>query len=412
MNWRSLLDRAPEDTFALAALVAPPLAVLVPYGMAVELPILGVISALVLWHRGQLGLVPRLPLMFLAVFCLWGGLSLFWAPDPIHGAVTLLRVAALSILGCCALGMARLARQADSQMLIRGLALGLAVAVLLLALDYSRDHALSAVLAQLRGGKPLPEGYKSLLSRGAAMTALLLWPVLQTAWARRSVVSAVVALAAMGIVMLGDNLAAVVAGAAGLLVLTVVLLLPRSGPRWIGVVAAALVAIFALGAPHLPQPPDSFATLPRLPSSAQHRLVIWNYTGQRIAEHPLRGWGMDAARLDPGGDEEVNILERLPSGRIVHSVTGARLPLHPHNAILQWWMELGLPGAVLLAILLWGIARSIGGSRQARAVTTACFVTGLVISCISFGAWQSWWLASLWVAAAIGQAMTRQEVEP
>ena len=53
----------------------------------------------------------------------------------------------------------------------------------------------------------------------------------------------------------------------------------------------------------------------------------------------------------------------------------ATLPLHPHNAALQVWLELGLPGAALMALLLswlWllprggAVAASLrgGGRRQ------------------------------------------------
>ena len=36
--------------------------------------------------------------------------------------------------------------------------------------------------------------------------------------------------------------------------------------------------------------------------SAGHRLEIWHFAGQRIAERPLLGWGLDASRAIPGGN--------------------------------------------------------------------------------------------------------------
>ena len=94
--------------------------------------------------------------------------------------------------------------------------------------------------------------------------------------------------------------------------------------------------------------PLTFARLERLPGlgeaaddfkiSAGHRLLIWSFAGDRIAERPLIGWGLDASRAIPGGDDPIRPGESW-------------MPLHPHNAALQLWLELGVPGAVLFALL-------------------------------------------------------------
>ena len=63
--------------------------------------------------------------------------------------------------------------------------------------------------------------------------------------------------------------------------------------------------------------------------SAGHRLWIWSFAGDRIAERPLTGWGLDASRSIPGGKDPIRPGETW-------------LPLHPHNASLQLWLELGI----------------------------------------------------------------------
>lgn len=417
MSQRPHLDRVPEYSFALAAFVAPPLAVLVPYGMAVELPILGVISALVLWHRGKLGLIPVMPLILGCAFCLWGGITLFWAPDPGHGAITLLRVAALIVLGCCAVGMARLDDGAVFRPLMLGLALGLAVAAVLLAVENWSGHALSAMVAQVRGAKPLPGSFKSQLTRGDAALALFIWPLALVAWRRRSAILASLLVAIFIVGAMGDSLAAGIAATVGIVVLLIVALRPRLASRGLTLILVAAALGLPLAALHFPQPPETFSSLRWLPLSAHHRLVIWRYTADRIAEHPWRGLGMDAARADPGGTDELYIEDRDATGRVLRIVTGARLPLHPHNAILQWWMELGLGGAAILAVFFGWMVRRLEVSpdlgRGDRAALSALLVTGTVISCISYGAWQSWWLASLWLAASfcIASAQPKETVQ-
>jgi O-antigen ligase len=140
--------------------------------------------------------------------------------------------------------------------------------------------------------------------------------------------------------------------------------------------------------------PLTFARLERLPGlgemadtvkiSAGHRLLIWSFAGDRIAERPLTGWGLDSSRAIPGGDEPIRPGETW-------------MPLHPHNAALQVWLELGAPGAVLFALLvatIWGtlarvewpglFAAAAGGSLTIAFV--GCFAT--------YGIWQEWWLGT------------------
>ena len=79
------------------------------------------------------------------------------------------------------------------------------------------------------------------------------------------------------------------------------------------------------------------------------------------------------------------------------------IPLHPHNAILQVWLELGAVGAGFLAFFLVEILHLVQRVTQNRWEAAVCygiFTSGLTISSLSYGIWQSWWLASLLLAAA------------
>ena len=133
--------------------------------------------------------------------------------------------------------------------------------------------------------------------------------------------------------------------------------------------AAALVSVLvAISAPltfaRLERVSDLVVTADAVKFSAAHRLLIWSFVGDRIAEHPLAGWGLNSSRAIPGGKDPIE--------------PGASwLPLHPHNAPLQLWLELGVPGAVLLALLAayawlalaraeWPRRFGRGGRRQSR----------------------------------------------
>ncbi len=404
-----------EAIFALATFVAPPLAVLVPFGMAVYLPIFGLIAAGMLWREYGFARIPLVPLFFTGFLCLWGAVTLVWAPEPGHAAATLARIAGLAVAGVLGLGFAGQGSSSCSRLVAWAAAAGLAVAAVLIAGDLMTSNTISSLLSLAKGGQAIPEGYKSQLSRGATSLALLLWPFSLIAWRGRNILLATVCLVTLVILATGDSLAARLALALGLTVFVLVLASPRWGLLVLRLAVVGGVGILPMAARALPEPPQSFSSLPWLPYSTHHRLVIWHYAGQRIAEHPWRGWGMEAARADPGGNAILTIQDVDETGWVRHELVGARLPLHPHNAVLQWWLELGLVGALLLVGFLWWligrIERSSVLDRLGRATGAGALTAALAISLVSYGAWQSWWLGVLWLAAAFclmaGRAPTK-----
>ena len=99
-------------------------------------------------------------------------------------------------------------------------------------------------------------------------------------------------------------------------------------------------------------------------------------------------WGLDASRAFPNA-----------------------IPLHTHDAAMQLWLELGLPGAALTAAffvwLIGRIDRLEANDRPAAAAAAASLSAYLVVGALSFGAWQEWWLALGALAAAATTALTR-----
>jgi exopolysaccharide production protein ExoQ len=110
---------------------------------------------------------------------------------------------------------------------------------------------------------------------------------------------------------------------------------------------------------------------------------------------------MDAARALPGGKTDLSLA--VPEAGLMPGSDA--MPLHPHNAILQWEVELGVPGALLaLAIVLWGlwsVAFAARLSRAARAGALAWAATTLVIASLAYGAWQAWWLSCVVLTSAL-----------
>jgi O-antigen ligase len=75
---------------------------------------------------------------------------------------------------------------------------------------------------------------------------------------------------------------------------------------------------------------------------------------------------------------------------------------------LQWWLELGLPGALIgaafLTVLVAGIARHLPGRAEAAA-GQGLLVAATVVAGVSYGAWQGWWIAALALSAALMAAV-------
>lgn len=129
-----------------------------------------------------------------------------------------------------------------------------------------------------------------------------------------------------------------------------------------------------------------------LPFSWQYRIETWRSTAEKIFENPIFGHGFDSVR------------ELGQANVTMAGVVAQEIPLHPHNAFLQVWFELGLIGVLLLAALICLILIGIGSARASPArsgVYAAVLASYLVIALISFSAWQTWWIACAWLAAGI-----------
>ncbi|MGE5548224.1 MAG: O-antigen ligase family protein [Solirubrobacterales bacterium] len=171
-------------------------------------------------------------------------------------------------------------------------------------------------------------------------------------------------------------------------------------PRLVRMALMVALPVLTLAMPVLVQLADPQAVvgaIPNFPTSFAHRLIIWDFVGQRIHEHPILGWGFDAARAIPGGKEWLDIWFPVPWREAPYHVWGEILPLHPHNAYLQIWLELGAVGAVALAAVLTVlIGRSLADGRDSPPWALAGLIAAaMMVGSSAYGMWQAWWLAVL-----------------
>ncbi len=382
--------------FLLAALFAP-LGVAAPKALV---PLLIIIALWLLWRRWRQGQLRRpfqgtaaLPVLVpAAVLAAWALLSAWWALDPAAACWTFTRLAGVMGAALILFDGRKDLSPSDSPPLRRALLGTFAFAALLLGAEN-----LSGTAAHLWWYEALgtPKDFNpTVLNRAEILLLLAAGPCAMALWQwrpRAGALSAVAVLAvAAAVIMLGvsnSNKAALALGLGG------AALAWWTGP-WLQRLLAGLLAAGVLAAPLLPATllaPDRLSGyFDKQHYSGLHRLYIWEFTAQRIAEAPVLGWGLDAARRIPGGDTI------LPQG-------GLLMSLHPHNASLQIWLELGALGALFWALLLAGLWLGAAGlgRRDARAAATGLLLAGLVVAHLSFGIWQTWWLAALVLGGVI-----------
>jgi O-antigen ligase len=166
-----------------------------------------------------------------------------------------------------------------------------------------------------------------------------------------------------------------------------------AAPRLAILAASAALAAWMLLAPFLtPIVLSNQRLVDALPESWAARAGIWRYVCARIVEQPWIGHGLDASRA---------VADRID----VRGLDMRAVPLHPHSASLQIWFETGLVGALLgaatLVIAGRALARMFGGERAAAAAACATLVSLGLVANVSYGVWQEWWNAAMFVAAAM-----------
>lgn len=362
-------------------LAVPPLAVLLPhwtivwyYGGVVGLPLA---AWLALGQRPGLaaGLLWPLVLLFL-----WGAVTVAWTPADRPLALwlalrTLTTVAAAYLL----LDFCRRLPPAVAARARPWVLPGLLLAALLLVFEHSSRLGLTSLISGEEFGGPR---WADRLNRGALAVLLQAFAPAMLLWLGRKRAAAAALLAgSLLLVSFYRSETTLAAGLLALAVLAVALRWPSRAPRlflWLGVAALLLPLPAALLLEAVGLQEAAW-----LDVTAQARVQIWSFTAERILERPLFGWGLDAA----GALANFGVEPLLPYEERV-------IPVHPHNGGLQLWLELGLPG-LLLGLLAWrfGAAAATALPPAARAFLYAAAAALLLAQSLSFGLWQSRWLA-------------------
>jgi O-antigen ligase len=365
---------------ALLGLLAP-VGAFAPKGLSVLLPLLAVAA----WFQAR----PALPqvawrLAPMAPLVLVGLASALWSITP---SASFARGVTLVGEALCVAVLATALPRLPVTRVLAPVAAGLAL-------------AMAATVIELRLGGPATQYFRGMsawavpaaLSNGLTVAVLLLPPCLAFLWGWRRAAALALLLLVAAAALLGGQLAARIGLVAGLGAGALALLVPWAG-RAVALGFAALVVALPL---LLPLPENIACSTLLTKPSISHRVHIWNFAEAKRAERPWLGWGLETARAIPGGRDMADIFTPCGIDVMANFPSTEKLPLHTHNAGLQWWVELGPLGvasALFLVLVL--------GFRARSAAAVGSLGAGLAILLLSYGAWQGWWLATLGMVAAI-----------
>ena len=327
-----------------------------------------------------------------AALVAWALVTAFWAPDASGAALQAAKVGALCTAGMLAVfGAATLSSRRNRQA-GGSFVWAICAAVAMLVIGQAYAQATGDALWGRYSKDPL-----TTMSNGAAILAVMVWPAVAVLWGRGQRSWGVVLAVAVATVLVPlHSDAALVALVVGGVVFAAAIQWRRGTCRTAAGLAAAGIILMPVMVAVMSPSEGLRSRLEAGRSSIAHRLLIWDYTVEKIKQRPLAGWGMDASRHMGGEAKVMGFLEQMP--------------LHPHNGALQVWLELGIAGAALAAALAGLVF--LGAARLNGLMTAGAGAAGagyLVIGSLSYGVWQNWWIAVAWVVAATACMLGRTE---
>ena len=341
---------------------------------------------------------------------LWCTTSLIWTISPdlswtVAHSIPICMLGGILIITCL-----KTLSTNDKNYVCQSAVWGFFIGLSLALIDVSTDLAIKKILTIVTHEEELSITNLNnmtmrsfVINNGLSLLAMLFWPILIILHSQKRYKLGFLGFVSLVYVITkGSNFAATVAVGVG----SISFLIAFFAQRVVFKITAIGLTLLILGAPFamnaLPDSRTIGKHLPELSYSVYPRLVIWQYASDLIMNKPLTGYGVRTSRSLSKTDKKISFLYR-DKGEI-HSGNTEAIPLHPHNGLIQIWLELGVGGALLglLIVLsvLWGIKRSYS-SKVAKAFALASLTSSICLISVSYGLWQSWWLASLWLQGSL-----------
>lgn len=314
------------------------------------------------------------------------GLSTLWAIDPAFAVERTIKIALVILPTLCLAGWINRANNVALSQHGILIIMGFYVAALLIVvIDLYGELPIYAAFSPDKTGNDL---HPSVWNRASIFLTFLSLPAFLMT---RHIIQPQIRIGLTGCViiltvlmLLGtESFSIQIAALTGLVLLVAGPYLMVRKPLFFGFKMVLTAIIFAL--PFLtPWMFETFSNPPVTDNvSINARMEIWDFVGRYALDNPFIGNGIEATRF----------ITDFDTAQRFHEDEGV---LHPHNFILQLWIEFGLLGISLFAAALCWILSIIRQHNpfQARLWFTL-FGMVFVVANFAFGAWQGSWLGTI-----------------
>ena len=391
--------------FAGIALILPIIGFFAPKAITL-LAIFASLAGFIIFkiQNRNINLLGRPFIILFFLIALWALITSFWAPNIISASIGSIKLLANLLVGATFFSLLNSVNLIERKLILRSLALGFFIILGLIIIEVLFENPINIFLKNVNTHHLKTEGIFLIgafwLHSPTVVLSLIIWVLCCYALDKTSIKAG--SKKSTYTIIVGFLLILITASLIGYITGIVAILIGLIS--WLGVFVFRKKALIALGIlitintfalPFLINETKDFEikitnNIP-LPNSAVHRIKIWEFVAKKISERPLLGWGMNSSKHFSDGKNMVYTV----SGEYL----GEALPLHPHNTILQIWVELGLPGILVFLCLGYYFFKITDQSSKpdlVKAIILGQFLTFFIFSSLSFGLWQAWWLCLFW----------------
>ena len=403
----TLTHKLPNASLWLVLTLMPVLAIAGGLGIAPAAAIIGLTGWFVLFGQKEFKRVTMQPWFWcLTALLLWCFITQFWSPYiPKESPSNATKLVIIILIYCGIITTFKTLKPEAQETFRRLFMVGGVFAAALMLVEILSGYSLSLLVDPLKEGelllyrqfdseKNLGRGILTYAQFMSALCLMFIIKVKRGFWIALAIIAALMAAAILNRVYLPPLVIGLTCFVMGL--------------TWKFPKFGVMAVCFGLIAMILSGPLIGYLSslmsdeqLLKIPLSLEHRVRMWAYCWERIAQEPWLGQGFDAART-----YQDTFVERGGTTMVIVS-------LHPHNAAVQIWLEIGAIGAVLSAATVAAFIKPALNFAQTSARASALAGTIMAASLFGFttiGVWQYWWLGSIFIALAALQLLPSRPV--
>jgi O-antigen ligase len=369
-----------------------PVGVMAPHAMVLLIILGGICGGSVIYkYKIPFQLSKNLIISLFLLIC-WGILTSVWSKIPLKSFLLSLKLLSICVLGGFWFNLIKIVDERQRNGIAIALLTGIILALAFISLDAEAGHFwLNWKERDISGA----------FSHGALAIAVALWPCL--CWLYQKSILGKIFLFLISFIVFfllrnADCDTSIVALIIGCVVVILFSIKFFEEHIWFSLKSLIVISIFA--APIVSILVFTEGNIEKISSyttksSYIARLYIWNSVSKKTLEKPIIGHGL-------GSTPFLNPMKQTPTE--TKDFKYPYIAMHPHNIALQWWLELGVIGAILGTWLLLSSLSLIQNAKitfMSKNFFIGFFITSLGVFWVSTGAWQSWWLSSLWLIGSI-----------